>query len=126
MKKPIEVPIVEITGWDYDDGSVGGHLDAIPEGKIWAMNEPTLHGGIAWIMEQLIAAEHARRCQKSPDGMFNAGMQGLWIDGEYVVRWLPVVGFGVAFHSEELLKPWLKVLLEVAIQAVKEGESSLL
>ena len=122
-KKPEQqLPTVEVSTWENDDGSYSAHLDVMTEGIIWAKNITTLYRGMGWLMEQLIKAEENRKKLNSDTGVFDAGMQAGWIDGAYLVRWLPISGFGVEFQAEELLKPWLKVLLEAARQGVEKAK----
>lgn len=108
---------IDITSWDYSDGSVGAQLDAYPAGNIWAKDEETLHRAIIWIMNHLQESVSRKRENNGKIGMLGGGMQGAWIDGAFTVRWLPLPGFGVSFPSNDGIKEWLKVLLRVALQA---------
>lgn len=109
-------PMIDIATWDYEDGSVGARVDQMPEGEIWARDEATLQRGIIFLVDHLMEAEKRRKENNARLGMFGGGMQAMWLDGRYTVRWLPVPGFGVSFEVEENLQPWLRVFLDAVMQ----------
>jgi hypothetical protein len=113
-------PIVDLTYEEFKDGTVLAQLDKCGKGDIWAKDEATLLRGMAWLMDHLIEAEHRRICNNSTKGMFGGGMEGVWLEGVLVVRWLPVPGFGVSFANEEDLTAWMTALVKIAIEATKK------
>lgn len=114
-----QLPTLDIDVRPYADGSVSASLKKAPVGDIWARDEATLLKGMTWLMETIIKQEQRRKASGNSQGAFGNGMQGVWIEGEFVVRWLPIPGFGVAFPSEGALRDWLKELLNVAIKAAR-------
>lgn len=117
MKK--QLPTLDIEVQPHEDGSVSASLAKAPVGDIWARDEATLLKGMTWLMEMIINQEERRRKSGNSQGAFGNGMQGVWLEGEFVVRWMPIPGFGVAFPSEGALGDWLKELLNVALKATR-------
>jgi hypothetical protein len=117
--KQEQLPELDVEVHEYEDGSVGATLTQAPIGDIWAKDIQTLQKGMVYLMDTLIKQEKKRMASGNTQGAFGNGMQGMWMEGEFVVRWLSVVGFGVAFPSPEALTVWLKELLKVAIKAAR-------
>lgn len=118
-QKQQELPELDVDVQEYADGTVTAVLRQAQVGDIWAKDMETLTKGMVYLMRTLIEQEKKRMKSGNSQGAFGNGMQGMWIEGEFVVRWLPVVGFGVSFPSEQALGTWLKELLHVAIKAAR-------
>ena len=117
MSQP--TPDIDIEYWDYDDGSVGARIAAAPEGDIWAETETTLFAGIGHVIDGVDTVEQAARAagdKTSTRMLTSLGMQGMWIDGRFTVRFLPVKGFGVTFDTEDGLRTWLNTFVRLAVR----------
>lgn len=114
-------PDIEIEYWELDDGSVSGRIGAAPEGDLWAESEVALIKGIGYVMESISAVEQAARAAgdtTSARMLPDLGMQGMWIDGRYTVRFLPVMGFGVTFDTEDGIVRWLDTVVRLVLALV--------
>lgn len=118
-QNPQNLPGIDIDVRECEDGTVLATLRQCPIGDIYARNMQALQDGMVYLMKTLIEQEKKRMMSGNSQGAFGNGMQGIWIEGEFVVRWLPVAGFGVSFPSEQALGTWLKELLKVAIKAAR-------
>jgi hypothetical protein len=116
------LPTLEISMFSYEDGSVGAKLDNTVDGDIWAKNQLILVRGITWLLDHLTKAEQERIKKGSTRGFLGNAIQAAWIEGEYVMRFMPVPGFGVSFKSEQNSVSWFGELLKIAMRAAKEGK----
>lgn len=113
-----------ISFWDYDDGSVGAHIDAAPEGEIWAKDTTIFFASFYALMATLVKIEEEAQAEAKRTGT-QPVRQGLemhlgQLPGEpvkYGLTWDVFPNFGVFFDRQEQIRPWLTALVHFAIEA---------
>jgi hypothetical protein len=116
--------ILDISSWDYDDGSVGAVFDALPQGVLWASDDEWLMLGIHWLFSQLEGAERSRMMTNGTQVALDLGMKGKMVEGKFLVRFTPMPDFGLEFDSQEQMANWLTEIIQmgVAIAATSSGK----
>ena len=115
-----------LTYWDYDDGSVGAHIDDAPEGEIWAKDTATFIASFYSLMATLVKVEEDAQAEAKRTGT-QPVRRGLdmhlgKLKGEptkFGLTWSVFPDFGVFFDRTEQVRPWLKALVKFAIAANK-------
>lgn len=117
MKQPErQLPKIGIEYGEYENGTIWGYLETLPEGKIWAQDEHIFIDVIIWLIQGIKDVNEEANKTGEKRRMLDNGMQGQWIDNELVLRWLPKPGFGVAFKSQADYLKWLEGLIRLAIK----------